>query len=121
MNEELFFTKTHEWIKKIDDTTVLTGISEHAAKEMGDIVFINLPDIGKKTTIGSPYADVESVKAVSEIYSPVEGIVTERNSELSDHPENLNASPYDSWIAKISDVTEFAELMDKDQYEEFIK
>ena len=121
MKDGLFFTKTYEWIKKIDDSTVLTGLSEHAVNEMGDIVFINLPETGAKVKCGEPYTDVESVKAVSDVYAPVEGVITEVNKLLFDKPEKLNESPYESWIVRISNITATTELMDEKEYREYIK
>lgn len=121
MKDGLFFTKTHEWVKKIDDSTILTGLSEHAVKEMGDIVFINLPEAGNKVVCKEPYTDVESVKAVSDVYSPVDGVIAQVNTELFDKPEKFNESPYDAWIARMSDVTATIELMDEEEYEEYIK
>ncbi|MHB1454019.1 MAG: glycine cleavage system protein H [Saccharofermentanales bacterium] len=121
MAESLLFTRTHEWIRKIDETTVLAGLSQHAVDEMGDLVFINLPGVGKNVAAGEVMADVESVKAVSDVYSPVSGVVAEVNGLLIDAPEKLNEAPYDSWIARISSVTAYAELMDETQYAEFIK
>jgi glycine cleavage system H protein len=119
--EKRFYTRTHEWIRKIDETTVLAGLSQHAVDEMGDLVFINLPGVGKTVTAGEVMADVESVKAVSDIYSPVSGVVAEVNGLLTDAPEKLNEAPYESWIVRISSVTAYAELMDEAQYAEFIR
>ncbi len=121
MAEEFFFTKTHEWVKKLDETTVLAGLSQHAVDEMGDLVFINLPAAGTAVRAGEVMADVESVKAVSDVYSPVTGIVEEANAALADDPAKLNEAPYEAWIARISSVTEFAGLMDEAEYAEFIR
>lgn len=119
--QELLFSKSHEWVKKLDETTVLTGLSEHAVTEMGDIVFINLPSVGATYQAGQAMADVESVKAVSDVYSPVSGTVAEVNESLINAPENLNSSPYESWIAKFTGVTGYADLMTASEYENFIK
>ena len=121
MDNGLMFTKTHEWVRRVDENTVLTGLSAHAVSEMGDLVFINLPDIGTEVKAGGTMADVESVKAVSDIYSPVTGVVAAINEELADAPEKINEAPYDSWIARIEVVQEPAGLMTEEEYEEYIR
>ena len=118
---ELQYAKSHEWVKKLDDSTVLVGITDYAQKELGDLVFINLPVEGDEVSMGEPLCDVESVKAVSDVMSPVTGTVAEVNSELEDEPQKLNEAPYEAWIAKISDITDFEELLDAAAYEAFIK
>ena len=112
----LWYAKSHEWVEFLDDTTALVGISDHAQHELGDLVFVNLPEVGDTLTIGKMFADVESVKAVSDIYAPVSGMVAEVNEELLDAPETINQSAYDAWIAKVENVTERGELMDADAY-----
>ena len=118
---ELQYAKSHEWVKKLDDSTVLVGITDYAQKELGDLVFINLPAEGDAVTKEEAFCDVESVKAVSDVMSPVTGTVAEVNSELEDEPQKLNEAPYEAWIAKISDITDFEELLDAAAYEAFIK
>lgn len=118
---ELKYSKSHEWIKMIDDTTALVGITDFAQSELGDLVFINLPAEGDAVTKEEAFCDVESVKAVSDVMSPVTGVVAEVNTELEDAPQLLNESPYEAWIAKISDITDFEELLDADAYEAFTK
>lgn len=118
---ELKYSKSHEWIKMIDDTTALVGITDFAQSELGDLVFINLPAEGDTVTKEEAFCDVESVKAVSDVMSPVTGVVAEVNTELEDAPQLLNESPYEAWIAKISDITDFEELLDADAYEAFTK
>ena len=83
----LYYAKSHEWVEFLDDTTALVGISDHAQHELGDLVFVNLPQVGDKTAVGKTFADVESVKAVSDIYAPVTGTVAEVNEALLDEPE----------------------------------
>ncbi len=117
---ELKYSKDHEWVKTIDETTVLVGITDFAQSELGDLVFINLPQPGDEVTAEESFCDVESVKAVSDVMSPCTGVVAEVNGELEDEPQMLNEDPYGAWIAKISDVTAFGELMTAQEYEAFI-
>ncbi len=118
---ELKYSKSHEWVKMIDDTTALVGITDFAQSELGDLVFINLPAEGDAVTKEESFCDVESVKAVSDVMSPVTGTVAEVNSELEDEPQKLNEAPYEAWIAKISDISDFEELLDAAAYEAFIQ
>ncbi len=115
---ELKYTKDHEWIKMEGDIAVI-GISDFAQDALGDVVFINLPEVGDEVTAGESFGDVESVKAVSDVNSPVTGVVLEVNEELSVSPENLNSDPYGSWIIKVEKITETEELMDAAAYEAF--
>lgn len=115
---ELKYTKDHEWIKMEGDIAVI-GISDFAQDALGDVVFINLPEVGDAVTAGEAFGDVESVKAVSDVNSPVTGVVVEINEDLSDSPENLNSDPYGSWIIKVEKITETEELMDAAAYEAF--
>ena len=108
---ELKYTKDHEWVKMLDDTTALVGISDFAQSELGDLVFVNLPAVGDDVVAGEAACDVESVKAVSDVMSPVTGSVAEVNEELDDSPELLNSDPYGAWIMKIENVTDTARLM----------
>ena len=116
---ELLYAKTHEWVKMLDDTTALVGISDFAQDSLGDLVFVNLPMVGDSVTAEEPLCDVESVKAVSDIISPVSGVIAEVNEELLDAPEKLNEDPYGAWIARIEQVTDQADLMDAAAYEAF--
>ena len=118
--EELKYTKSQEWIKEEEDGTVLVGLTDYAQNELGDLVFVNLPESGDEVTAGEPFADVESVKAVSDVYSPVSGTVAESNEELLDAPETINSDPYGAWFIKVSDVTEREEMMDAAAYEAFV-
>ena len=117
---ELKYSKSHEWVKLLDDTTALVGITDFAQGELGDLVFINLPIVGDAVTNEEAFCDVESVKAVSDVMSPVTGVVAEVNEALLDAPEQLNEAPYDAWIAKIDQITDQEELMDAAAYEAFI-
>ena len=118
---ELRYTKDHEWVKMLDDTTALVGISDFAQSELGDLVFVNLPAVGDDVVAGEAACDVESVKAVSDVMSPVTGSVAEVNEELDDSPELLNSDPYGAWIMKIENVTDFSELLSAEEYEAFTK
>ncbi len=118
---ELKYTKDHEWLKMLDDTTALVGITDFAQSELGDLVFINLPQEGDDVTADEPFCDVESVKAVSDVVSPVTGVVEEVNTELEDEPQKLNEDPYGAWIAKVEKISGYAELMDAAAYEAFVQ
>ena len=115
---ELKYTKDHEWMVMEGDIAVI-GISDFAQDALGDVVFINLPEVGDTVTAGESFGDVESVKAVSDVNSPVTGVVVEINEDLSDSPENLNSDPYGSWIIKVEQITETEELLDAAAYEAF--
>ncbi len=114
--KELRYSKSHEWVK-IEDGIATIGLTDYAQSELGDLVFVNLPEVGDELTAGEALGDVESVKAVSDVYSPVSGTVTEINEELLDHPEQINEAPYDAWFVKVENVTEEEELLDAEAYE----
>jgi glycine cleavage system H protein len=121
--KDLKYTKEHEWAKAEGDTALL-GITDFAQHSLGDVVFVELPEVGTQLKKGEAFGSVESVKAASDIYSPLSGEVIEINSELEDHPELLNESPYEKgWIIRIrvSDTGESAELMNEAQYAEFVE
>ena len=115
---ELKYTKDHEWMMMEGDIAVI-GISDFAQDALGDVVFINLPEVGDTVTAGESFGDVESVKAVSDVNSPVTGVIVAVNEDLADSPENLNSDPYGSWIIKVEQITETEELMDAAAYEAF--
>ena len=115
---ELKYTKDHEWMKMEGDIAVI-GISDFAQDALGDVVFINLPEVGDTVTAGESFGDIESVKAVSDVNSPVTGVIVEVNEELADSPENLNSDPYGSWIIKVEKITATEDLMDAAAYEAF--
>ena len=115
---QLKYSKTHEWIKTEDGVAVI-GISDFAQDALGDVVFINLPQVGDEVTAGESFGDVESVKAVSDLICPVSGVVCAVNDELEDSPENLNEDPYGAWIIKVENITEEEELLDAAAYEAF--
>ena len=118
---ELKYSKDHEWVRMVGDTTALVGITDFAQSELGDLVFINLPQEGDEVPADEPFCDVESVKAVSDVVSPVTGVVEEANTELEDEPQKLNEDPYGAWIAKIKDISAFGELLSAGEYEAFIQ
>ncbi|MBQ1409845.1 MAG: glycine cleavage system protein GcvH [Oscillospiraceae bacterium] len=115
---ELRYTKSHEWIKEEGDVATV-GITDFAQNALGDVVFINLPEAGDEVVAGESFGDVESVKAVSDLLSPVSGIVKAVNEELIDAPEMLNSDPYGAWIIKVEQINDREELLDADDYEAF--
>ena len=115
---DLKYTKSHEWVK-FEDGIAVVGISDFAQDALGDVVFVNLPQVGDEVTAGETFGDVESVKAVSDLICPVSGVVCEINEELDDSPENLNSDPYGAWIIKVEGVTASEELLDAAAYEAF--
>ena len=116
--ENLKYSKSHEWVK-YEDGVAVVGISDYAQDALGDVVFVNLPMVGDEVTAGEAFGDVESVKAVSDLISPVTGVVCAVNEELDDSPENLNEDPYGAWIIKVESVTGEDELLDAADYEAF--
>ena len=115
---EMKYSKDHEW-RKEEDGVVVIGISDFAQDALGDVVFVNLPGEGDKVTAGEAFGDVESVKAVSDLVSPVSGTVCAVNEDLLDEPEQLNKAPYDAWLIKVENVSDTEELLDAVAYEAF--
>lgn len=115
---ELKYSKSHEWVKMEGDVAVI-GITDFAQDALGDVVFVNLPGVGDAAAAGDAFGDVESVKAVSDLVSPVSGEIVEVNEALADAPEALNSDPYGSWIIKVSGITATEELLDAAAYEAF--
>ena len=115
---DLQYSKSHEWVRMDGDVAVI-GISDFAQDALGDVVFINLPQEGDECTASEAVGDVESVKAVSDLVSPVSGTVCAVNEELLDAPEMLNQDPYGAWIIKVENVTDTEELLDAAAYEAF--
>ena len=113
---ELKYSKSHEWLKEEGGVSVI-GISDFAQDALGDVVFINLPAVGDDVSAGESFGDVESVKAVSDLISPVTGKICAVNDALSDAPELLNKDPYGAWIIKVEDVSGTEELLDAAGYE----
>jgi len=116
--KELKYSKSHEWIRFEGDSAFI-GISDFAQSTLGDVVFIGLPAEGDTISAGESFGDVESVKAASELISPVSATVCAVNEELADAPEALNSDPYGAWIIKVADIQEQEELMDAAAYEAF--
>lgn len=119
--KNLKYTKSHEWVDFTDETTARVGISDFAQTSLGSLVFVNLPEEGDELTAGESFGDVESVKAVSDVNSPVTGTVSAINEELLDEPGKLNEDPYGAWMIEINDISEQVELMDSEEYEAFCK
>lgn len=120
---ELKYTKTHEWVRTESDGSITVGITDHAQELLGDMVFVELPEVGATYTAGDECAVVESVKAASDVYSPVAGEITEVNEELPDAPETINQDAFDTgWMfkMKLEDAGEVEELMDAEAYTEFV-
>jgi glycine cleavage system H protein len=120
---ELRYASTHEWVRPEGDGTFTIGISEHAQELLGDMVFIELPDLGAEVSAGDDVAVAESVKAASDVYAPISGEVVGINEELEDTPELVNSDPYgDGWLFRIKaeDPEEFEALLDAEGYENSI-
>jgi glycine cleavage system H protein len=118
--EDLQYTKSHEWVR-IEGDTATIGITDHAQVELGDIVFVELPEEGDAFDAGESFGTVESVKAVSDLYAPVGGEVVEVNSALEDAPENINEDPYgEGWIVKLR-TTDEADLLSPEEYEKVVE
>lgn len=117
---DLLYTKEHEWLRRDDDGNVTVGITDHAQSALGDLVYVELPEVDQDVEMGGDMAVVESVKAASDVYSPIDGTVVEVNEALSDDPEAINSDPYgDGWIVKIApsgDIDE-GELLTPDAYQ----
>lgn len=118
--KELLYTETHEWVLFEEDGSAIVGITDYAQSQLGDLVFVNLPQIGDTLTAGESFADVESVKAVSDVLSPVTGEVAEVNEILADEPQRMNQAPYESWFVRVKEITARAALMDADAYEAYV-
>ncbi len=118
--KEFLFTKTHEWVQFLNETAARIGLTDYAQKELGDLVFVNLPEVGDEVTVKEEFADVESVKAVSCVYSPVTGTVKAVNEDLLDQPELINSDPYDAWFIEVDHISAKEELLSGEEYEQFI-
>ena len=120
VREGLLYTKPHEWVKMEGDTAWV-GLTDFAQSELGNLVFVNLPEEDDTVVMGEAFADVESVKAVSDVFSPVTGTVVEINEELQDSPEKINDEPYEAWFVKIAEVTDKEEFLNAAEYEAFLE
>jgi len=122
--ENLYYTKDHEWLEKLDDNKYRVGVTDYAQDQLGDIVFVELPEEDDEFEQEETFTVIESVKAVADTYAPVSGTIAEVNEELEDSPELINQDPYgEGWIAvfELSDESEIEELMSSEQYENHLK
>lgn len=110
------YSASHEWVLFETETTATIGVTDFAQSELGDLVFVNLPQVGDAVTVGQPFADVESVKAVSDVYCPVSGTVSAINEALLSTPQMINENAYDAWFIKVENITDKSPLMDADAY-----
>lgn len=115
----LLYTKSHEWVEKTSDTSAKIGLTDYAQDQLGDLVFVNLPEEDDTVDSGETFADVESVKAVSDIYSPVSGTVKSVNETILDTPESINKDPYEAWFVEVAEITVWGELMDAAAYTDY--
>lgn len=123
VSEELLYTRTHEWVKKEGENRIRIGITDHAQEELGDIVGVELPEIDAEFGMEDPIGVVESVKAVSDVNSPVNGIVIDVNEKLEDNPELINEDPFGKgWFAvfELEDESELDDLMNQEEYQSFL-
>ena len=118
--EHLRYTKSHEWVLFADDGTAKVGLTDHAQEALGDLVFVNLPEVGDTLTCGEALGDVESVKAVSDFMSYVTGEVTAVNEQILDEPGTVNGDPFGTWFVEIGNVTEKGELLTPEEYEKVL-
>ena len=116
---KLKYTKSHEWVKE-EDGVFIIGLTDYAQNALGDLVFVNLPEEGETVTAGEAFCDVESVKSVSDVFSPVSGEICAVNSELLDNPGLINDDPYEAWLIKVNNVTDIEDLLDAAGYEAHI-
>ncbi len=118
---DLKFTKEHEWLRQEEDGTVTIGITDHAQSALGDLVYVELPEVGQEVEAGGEMAVVESVKAASDVYAPIAGEVVAVNEELADDPEKINGDAYgDGWIVRMRPSNDVAETLTPDEYQEFL-
>ena len=117
--QDLKYTASHEWIRLADDGTAIIGITDHAQEQLGDVVFVELPDAGRQVKAGEECAVVESVKAASDIYAPLSGEIVEVNQAVVDAPEGINADAYSAWIFRLrpANPADVAQLLDAAAYE----
>jgi glycine cleavage system H protein len=117
----LRFSETHEWVKKDGDTATV-GITQYAQSQLGDVIYLELPSVGQHLDVGARLGVIESVKAASDLYSPVAGEVTAVNQDLKDHPDYVNEDPYGKgWIVKLRGVTDNPRLLDQKAYDDFVQ
>lgn len=119
--EERKYTKSHEWIKLEEGGRAEIGLTDYAQEKLGDLVFVELPEVGDELTPGEAFADVESVKAASDVYAPVGGKVAEINEALADAPESINKDPYGAWLVRAEEVSAGEELLDAAAYRALVE
>ena len=120
---DLLYTKDHEWLRREDDGTVTVGITDHAATSLGDLVYVELPEVGQEVESDGEMAVVESVKAASDVYAPIAGTVIAVNEDLADDPEKINSEPYgEGWIVRLTPTDDIDEsvLMSPDAYQQIL-
>jgi glycine cleavage system H protein len=120
---DLLYTSEHEWLRREDDGSVTIGVTDHAQAALGDFVYVELPEVGQDVDSGGDMAVVESVKAASDVYAPIDGSIVAVNEELADDPEKINADPYgDGWIVRVqpNDAIDESALMTPDAYQELL-
>lgn len=115
--KDLMYSKSHEWILFIDEATARIGLTDFAQHSLGDLVFVNLPETGDLVTAGESFGDVESVKAVSDMFSPVSGEVAAINEAVLDAPQLINSNPYGTWLIEVKDIGDKEEFLDAAAYE----
>ena len=120
IREGLLYAKSHEWVKEEGDVVTI-GLTDYAQSELGDLVFVNLPEEGDSVTVGEAFGDVESVKAVSDVFSPVSATIEAVNEELADDPALINSDPYGAWFIKVSNLTDHEDLLSAKEYEEYVQ
>ena len=120
IKEGIRYTKTHQWIDQ-NDGTALIGITDYAQRQLKALVFITLPEVGENIEAGEPFAEVESMKVVSDVHSPVKAVVTEINETLLDEPHLINEDPYGSWFVKVSDIADSTELLSAEEYRSYVE
>ncbi len=118
---DLIYTKEHEWLRQEEDGSVTIGITDHAQAALGDLVYVELPEVGQDVENGGEMAVVESVKAASDVYAPIGGTIIQINEELADDPEKINADPYgDGWIVRLQPSGDADDAMDPNAYQAFL-
>lgn len=119
---DLRYTSEHEWLRKEEDGSVTVGITDYAQRSLGDLVYVELPEVGQEVESGGDMAVVESVKAASDVYSPISGTVLEVNADLADDPQKINGDPYgDGWIVRLQpNDDDMGDSMDPDAYQEYL-
>jgi len=118
--DHLLYTESHEWVQLLDNGEALVGITDFAQHQLGDIVYVNIPEVDDVLQAGKRFCDVESVKAVSDVYAPVSGRIIEVNENLEDSPEIINSDAYNAWFVKVADVGDQDRLINADQYRELL-